>query len=156
MAAWNSPFTFHTCKTGGNLKSRQRQGLLIPVYVLPSAEHRPWLFFFSMNCSLPFSLPKTTAIPKTITSPHFPPCCLLMGMISVIRNVSILSGYTKVSWLLADVPAGLATPQHFQIKLWWVLFPVFHSNIRAKLWDTSNCNSGGVASYTWCEVFLGK
>lgn len=122
--------------------------------MLHSADRRPWLFFFSINCSPSFSLP------KTITPPHFLHYCLLMGMISVMRNVSfspfrLKGGVHQGLLVLRWCPSCSATPQHFKNKLWWSLFPVLQSYITVKLQDISNRNSGGVASYIWCKVFLG-
>lgn len=119
-----------------------------------SAEHRLCLFFFSMNCSPSFSLP------KTITPPHFLHFCLLMGMISVMRNVRFspftLKGRAHQGLSgLSSCPSCSATSQHFKNKLWWGLFPVLQSYITVKLQDVSNRNSGGVASYICCKVFLG-
>lgn len=95
------------------LKAEQNQGLLLPVYVLHWAEHCQWLFFFSMNCSLPFSQGQ----------PHLHTSCtiacwwvwfLFWGM-----WVSVPLGwkgeYSKISWFSADVSAAWLFPSILKI-----------------------------------------
>ena len=119
-----------------------------------SAEHRSWLFFFSINYfSLSFSLP------KTITPPHFLHYVLLLGITSVMRNVRFspfrLKGRVHQGlFVFSRCPSCSAAPQHFKNKLWWGLFPVLQSYITVKLQDMRSCNSGGVASYVWFKMFL--
>lgn len=107
----------------------------------------------------PWTVP-SFSLPKTITPPHFLHFCLLMGMISVMRNVRFspfrLKGRAHQGLSgLSSCPSCSATSQHFKNKLWWGLFPVLQSYITVKLQDVSNRNSGGVASYISCKVFLG-